>query len=89
MRAGIPNIVMPFTADQPFWGNEIYTLGGGPKPIFVKNISVDNLVKSITKAEAYTIRDRVQAVGQKIRSEDGVKDAVKLMKCMLLSSIQM
>ena len=25
--AGIPNIVVPFTADQPFWGNRVHAMG--------------------------------------------------------------
>ncbi len=76
LRAGIPNIVVPFTADQPFWGDRVHAIGVGPKPILVKNISVDKLVLAIAKAESDVICDRAQLVGQNIRSEDGVEHAV-------------
>jgi len=33
LRSGIPNIVVPFAADQPFWGARVHALGAGPKPI--------------------------------------------------------
>ena len=36
LRAGIPNIVVPFTADQPFWGRRVHAIGAGPNPIPVK-----------------------------------------------------
>jgi len=29
LRAGIPNIILPFTSDQPFWGRRVYKLGAG------------------------------------------------------------
>lgn len=77
LRAGIPNIVIPFIADQPFWGKRVYAIGAGPKPILVKNLSVENLVCAITKGEGDGIRKRAQIVGQRIRSEDGIGEAVK------------
>lgn len=80
LRAGIPNIVVPFMADQPFWGNRVYMIGAGPQPILVKNISVDKLTYAIAEAESNVIRGRAQVIGQDIRSEDGVKDVVKLIE---------
>lgn len=80
LRAGIPNIVIPFTADQPFWGSRVHAIGAGPKPILVKNLSVEKLTQAIAGAESNVVRERAQAVGQRIRSEDGVKSAVELIE---------
>jgi UDP:flavonoid glycosyltransferase YjiC (YdhE family) len=80
LRAGIPNIVVPFMADQPFWGNRVHAISAGPKPILVKNISANKLVQAIVEAESNTIRDRIQSIGQNIRSENGVEDAIKLIE---------
>jgi len=80
LRAGIPNVVVPFTADQPFWGNRVHAVGAGPKPVLVKNLSVDKLSHAIAEAETKSIRERAQLIGQRIRSEDGVKDAVQLIE---------
>jgi len=77
LRAGIPNIVVPFTADQPFWGNNVYKIGAGPKPILVKHLSVERLVNAIVGAESDAVRKQAQVVGQKIRSEDGVGEAIR------------
>jgi len=84
LRAGIPNIVIPFTADQPFWGNRAHTVGVGPKPILVNNLSVDKLIRAIVEAEKNVIREHAQAVGQEIRSEDGVGNAIKLIEAYAL-----
>jgi sterol 3beta-glucosyltransferase len=80
LRAGIPNIVLPFTADQPFWGKRVHEIGAGPKPILVKNLSVDKLIRAMAEAESPAIRERAQAIGQKIRSEDGIGRAVGLIE---------
>ncbi len=80
LRAGIPAIVIPFTADQPFWGNRVYTIGVGPKPILVKDLSVEKMVSAIAEAESKVILERAQVTGQRIRSEDGVTNAVKLIE---------
>ena len=80
LRAGIPNIVVPFIADQPFWGKRVHAIGVGPKPILVKNLSVGSLTKAIAEAESDSLRERAQLIGQKIRTEDGVDEAVRLIE---------
>ena len=80
LRAGIPNIVVPFMADQPFWGRRIHAIGAGPKPILVKKLSVKALIQAIVEADSTTIRERAQVIGQKIRSEEGVEHAVLLIE---------
>lgn len=80
LRAGIPNIVVPFTADQPFWGGRVHAIGAGPKPILVKKLSVENLTRAIVDADDQTIRKSAQVIGQRIRSEEGVKRAVDLIE---------
>jgi len=80
LRAGIPNIVVPFMADQPFWGKCVYAIGVGPKPVFVKDLSVDKLADAIVEAESKTIRERAQTIGQNVRGEDGVHHAIRLIE---------
>ena len=80
LRAGIPNIVVPFTADQPFWGNRVHVIGAGPQPILVKKLSVEKLAGAIAGAEETDVRKRAQAIGQRLRSEAGVAQAVALIE---------
>jgi sterol 3beta-glucosyltransferase len=78
LRAGIPNIVVPFTADQPFWGKRVQAIGAGPKPVLAKTLSVEKLIRAIAEADSESLRERAQAIGQEISCEDGVGHAVKL-----------
>jgi sterol 3beta-glucosyltransferase len=80
LRAGIPNVVVPFTADQPFWGKRVQAIGAGPKPILVKNLSVEKLTRAMAEAESDALRERAHAIGQEIKSEGGVGGAVELIE---------
>lgn len=86
LRAGIPSVVVPFTADQPFWGKRVYVVGAGPKPILVKSLSVEKLVRAIVEAESNLIRKCAQVIGQQIRGEDGVGNAIRLIESCFSTS---
>jgi sterol 3beta-glucosyltransferase len=77
LRAGIPNIVVPFMADQSFWGRRIHAVGAGPKPIPVKDLSIDSLTRALADADGGRIRESAEAIRQRIRNEDGVGETVK------------
>ena len=80
LRSGITNVVVPFTADQPYWGRRIHAIGVGPEPILVKHLSVENLTRAIVEADDRVIRKHAQVVGQRVRCEDGVARAVELIE---------
>ena len=80
LRAGIPQVVVPFMADQPFWGSRVHAVGVAPKPIRVNQLSVEKMVSAIAEAESKVILERVQVIGQDIRGEDGVMNAIKLIE---------
>lgn len=77
LRAGIPNIVIPHTADQPFWGDRVHGIGAGPKPISLKKLSVENLTRAIADGNRPATRKRAQAIGQALRVEDGVGNSIQ------------
>lgn len=80
LRAGIPQVVVPFMADQPFWGSRVHAIGVAPKPIRVNHLSVEKMVSAIAEAESKFILERAQFTGQEIRGEDGVMNAVRLIE---------
>jgi sterol 3beta-glucosyltransferase len=79
LRAGIPTIVVPFIADQYFWGRQVYRQGVGPQPLAQKHLTADLLAKTITQTVANTdMHTRAALLGTRIRTENGVEKAVKL-----------
>lgn len=81
LRAGVPSIIVPFTVDQPFWGNRVKSLGAGPGPIWATRLNADKLVEAMVSAVTDTkMRGRAEEIGKAIRSEDGVGNAVTIVK---------
>jgi sterol 3beta-glucosyltransferase len=81
LQAGKPTLVCPFFGDQPFWGRRTFELGIGPQPIPQKKLTAENLAQSmcqLTNDEA--IRQKARALGERICSEDGVAEAVKVIR---------
>ena len=73
--------MVPFTADQFFWGNRLYRLGVGPKPIPHRRLTANNLAKSIRRVlEDESISQRASELGQSLRSEDGVAIAIHIIE---------
>ncbi len=88
LRAGKPTVVVSFLADQPFWGQVVQRLGVGPQPLAIKTLRADALAGAIRlAAEDRTMRDRAQAVGERIRAEDGVANAVAVVHGLLKTSV--
>lgn len=81
LRAGVPAVVLPFVLDQPFWGARINALGVGPKPIPQKNLTASRLADAIIEAVTDgDIKKRASLTGEAIRSENGVGEAVKIVR---------
>lgn len=77
LRAGIPNVVIPFMADQGFWGTRVKVLGAGPTSVRVNALSVENLVHAIVKAESAVVRKGAWSIGLQLQQEDGTGKAVE------------
>jgi sterol 3beta-glucosyltransferase len=81
LRAGVPPVIVPFMADQPFWGRQIQRLNAGPAPIPHKLLTPRRLAQAITTAlEDETMRSRTAELGALIRAEDGVGKAVAVIE---------
>jgi sterol 3beta-glucosyltransferase len=80
LRSGIPNLVVSFAADQPFWGARVHVIGAGTQPIAVKKLTTEKLVAALVEADGNALRNGSQVAGRKIRAEDGVGVAVKIIE---------
>lgn len=81
LRAGIPTVIVPFIVDQPFWGKRVKALGVGPEPVHSKKLNANNLADAIQTATLdWHMKQRADAIGKAIRAEDGVGNAVEIVK---------
>jgi UDP:flavonoid glycosyltransferase YjiC (YdhE family) len=78
LRAGIPNIVIASQAEMYFWGRRVAALGVGPYPILRRELTAERLADAIRISTSDTgMKQRAAELGQRIRSEDGVANAVR------------
>lgn len=78
LRAGVPTLVVPFFADQFFWGARVAGLSAGPRPIPRGKVSADRLALAIRQMiNDRQMRNRASSLGEDIRNEDGVNSAVE------------
>lgn len=77
LRAGAPTVVVPFLADQSFWGARVAGLGVGPRPIPRSKLTTERLGAALEATKDAGMRERAQRLGAKIRAEDGVARAVE------------
>ncbi|HEX9115777.1 MAG TPA: glycosyltransferase [Anaerolineae bacterium] len=79
LRAGVPAVVVPFFADQPYWGQRVADLGVGPAPLPRRRLTAEHLADAIqTAVTDPSMRRRAAALGAQIRAEDGVARAVEV-----------
>ena len=82
LRSGVPSILIPHAADQPFWGWRVAAIGAGPKPISPKRLTVVSLQQALILADTEPMRRRAHEIGMSIRAENGVAQAVSLIQAL-------
>ena len=79
LRAGVPTVTIPQWGDQPFWGQRVFEMGVGPRPLRRNKLSADRLAQAIDQVVTdETMRRNAAALGAKLRAEDGVHNAVEV-----------
>lgn len=73
VSSGKPSLIVPFSADQPFWGQRLAELGIGVAPIVLKKLSKERLVDALrTMTGDMAMRQRAEEMGALLRAEDGL-----------------
>ena len=81
LRAGLPTLIVPFGGDQPFWGIRVHKAQCGPKPVPRERMTADSLAHALRElTELPVYRERAAEIGQGMRSEFGVQNAVDIIE---------
>ena len=84
LRAGLPTLICPYAADQPFWRRRMHAIGVGPFSPNMKKLSADRLagfLDDLVSNREY--RAAAERVAGRIRSENGVETAVGIVEKVL------
>jgi sterol 3beta-glucosyltransferase len=86
LRAGKPAVIIPFFGDQAFWGDRLHELGVAPPPLSQKKLSAASLARALEMALNDTnLHSCARVLGERIRAENGVKAAAKIIQQALLT----
>ncbi|MDT0458156.1 glycosyltransferase [Streptomyces sp. DSM 41527] len=82
LRAGVPTVPVPVTADQPFWAARLASLGVATAPIPFADLSadhaVDRLAHALTRATAAPDRrHHATEAAHRLAAEDGAGQVLK------------
>lgn len=81
-RAGVPQLVLPWVADQPFWAQRLFQRGVAGPPLSLKHFDRPTLQRAIAIATDAATVARAQALGQAMAAEDGVATAVAAIEAL-------
>ena len=81
LRAGIPSICVPFAGEQKFYARRLAELGLAAKPIRRNQVDEPSIVQAITAVTTDTgMRERARTFAGLIRAENGLSQAVQLLR---------
>lgn len=85
LRAGIPALLIPHVADQYYWGQHLRQLGVSPAPIPLPKLTREGLIAGLAElAHNRELRTKASALGERIRAENGLDNAVDLIENLKL-----
>ncbi|NUP17443.1 MAG: glycosyltransferase family 1 protein, partial [Streptomyces sp.] len=78
LRAGVPAVPVPVTADQPFWAGRLAALGAAPGPIPFRSLTAETLAEALGRVVRGQTYSRAAASAARLMAaEDGAGTAVK------------
>ncbi|KAL6328723.1 hypothetical protein AAG906_003409 [Vitis piasezkii] len=92
LKAGIPQVLCPFMLDQFYWAERMFWLGVAPEPLKRNHLFPDKndgtsireaavvLSRAIDYALSPKVKARASEIAERISLEDGVSEAVKILK---------
>jgi len=84
-RAGVPSIVTPFAGDQFFWAERLRLAGVAPAAVDGRRPKAEAFSSALDLATAARMRNRAQVLGEAMRAESGVANAVVALERIVAS----
>jgi len=72
LLSGVPQVIMPFNVDQPFWANRLYRLGYCAEPLHEKGLTLEHLVTTFAQFNDTDLIQRARTIASKLATEDGL-----------------
>lgn len=78
LRAGIPAVTVPVTADQPFWAGRLAAIGAATDPIPFRSLTAERLADALDRVvKQPTYARAASTAAQHMATEDGAGQTLK------------
>jgi sterol 3beta-glucosyltransferase len=84
-RAGVPSIVTPFAGDQFFWAERLRLAGVAPAAVDGRRPKAEAFASALDFAAAARVRNRARMLGETMRAENGIGNAVVVLERIVAS----
>ncbi|GAD09046.1 glycosyl transferase [Gluconobacter frateurii NBRC 103465] len=78
-RVGLPQVIIPFLADQFYWSWRLNTIGITPMILNRKKLTAKKLAHAINKASAPSVTERARMLAPLIEDEEGIGRAITIL----------
>lgn len=85
LKAGKPQLIMPFSVDQPFWANRLYKLGYAIKPLSENSLTVEDLINSFKEMDKEQYINSATEIMKKLNSENGNENLINYIENIYLN----
>ena len=75
IAGGVPQFIMPFAVDQPFWAARVYRRGISPPPAAESSLTEETLAKIFLSFDDAALIERAALLGERINAENGTENA--------------
>lgn len=83
LRAGVPAVTVPVTADQPFWAGRLAALGAATEPIPFRSLTAERLADSLDRVVRQQTYTRAAArAARHMVTEDGAGQALNAIQLL-------
>ena len=76
LRSGIPQVLMPFNVDQPFWAKRIFDLGYSLRPL-MESDSIDEFASRFTEMDRKDAILQAERIAKVVKLENANSNAVR------------
>jgi sterol 3beta-glucosyltransferase len=83
LRAGVPQVIVPFGVDQNLWAHQAHKIGVASRPIPRRRLTAERLAAAIAQSSNDpAMRQRASAISQHIQAEDGIARTVEMIEAL-------
>lgn len=88
IKSGKPQLIIPFSVDQPFWADRLYQQGYALKPLKETQITTRSLIQRFIAFEEEAVQSKSRALKSLIDQENGTETALAFIENHCRSNVK-